>query len=57
MSYTTVLKFFKKEVLWDTYHKADFTNRNTTKGARTFSFVLLFTLLALQGIVCYTFWM
>ena len=37
------------------YHKAGFTCRKS-KGVRTFLFVLLFALLALQGIVCYTFW-
>ena len=38
----------------DTYHKAGFTIYKE-KGARTALFVLLFTRLAMQCIVCYTF--
>ena len=37
----------------DTYHKAGFTYRESKRSTRKI-LVLLFTLLALQGIVCYT---
>ena len=45
---------FKKEAPRGAYYEAEFKFQKT-KGVRTILFVLLFTRLALQGIVCYTF--
>ena len=43
----------KKDTTSSAFHKAGLLAENT-KGVRTFLFVLLFTRLASQGIVCYT---